>query len=485
MNAVFLRLILLTQCLLFVSVSFAQKRSEVERKLTYWSQKSDLKHSSIGVCIQDANTGEIIAQTNPQLSLIPGSIIKLVTTATALETFGPDFRFETKLATNGEIKNGTLLGDLMIIGGGDPALGSKYFEEYYLKNHFLDEWVSSLKENNIKYISGKVIVDGSIYETQTVPNTWIWEDIGNYYGAGANGLSVYDNMYQIHLSSPTEAGKQTKIKRIDPEIPNVYFDNQVLSSNINRDRAYVFGSPNENKRIIRGTIPKSKADFVIKASMPNPAKLVKWQLENRLAKKGIKFNTKKNDELAEPYLLSCTSSPKLIDIIRVTNHESVNLFAEHLLKHLAFRKSGLGSTKEGVGIVKRFWKSKGINIDGFFMEDGSGLSRFNSVTANQMVQILSYMKNQSKHSDLFFSSIPKVPNGTLYVFESGKFPNGTLQAKSGSMTRVRCYAGLIKTQSNREVLFTIMLNNFSCSQSTAVDLIEELLYSIKTDTVSE
>ena len=485
MNTVFSRFFLITQCLLFVFISFAQRRSNIEQELNYWIQKSELEYSSIGVCLQNAGTGKILAQTNPQLSLVPGSVLKLVTTATALELLGPDFRFETKLAANGEIVNGNLLGDLIIIGGGDPVLGSEYFEEYDPKDHFLDEWVSALKEKNIRSVSGKIIVDASIYENQTIPNTWIWEDLGNYYGAGASGLSVYDNMYRIHLSSPPEAGKPTQIKRIDPDIPNIHFDNQVLSSNINRDRAFVFGSPNSNKRIIRGTIPKGKTDFVIKASMPDPSKLIKWQFEEKLAKSGIQLNSRKEIKQVEPYLICGTGSPKLIDIIKVINYESVNLFAEHLLKHLAFKKSGLGSTKEGVEVVKHFWRSKGINTDGFFMEDGSGLSRFNAMTAKQVVQILNYMKNQSKYSDLFFSSIPKVPDGTLYVFDPEKFPNGMLQAKSGSMTRVRCYAGLLKTTSNQEILFSILLNNFSCSQSKAIDLIEDFLSDIKRLPISE
>lgn len=485
MNTVFIRLTLIIQCLLVVTISSAQRRSDFEQELNYWIQKPELEHSSIGICLQDAGTGKILAQTNPQLSLVPGSILKLVTTATALEMLGPNFRFETKLATNGEIVNGDLLGDLMIVGGGDPALGSEYFEEYYLKYHFLDEWIDALKEKNIRSISGKILVDASIYESQTVPSTWIWEDLGNYYGAGVSGLSIYDNMYRIHLSSRPEAGMPTKIKKIDPEIPNIYFDNQVLSSNINRDRAFVFGSPNSNKRVTRGTIPKGKADFVIKASMPNPSKLIKSQLEKRLAKRGIKLNSRKEIKQVEPYLICGTSSPELIDIIRVTNYESVNLFAEHLLKHLSFKKSGIGSTKEGVGIVKRFWKSKGINTEGFFMEDGSGLSRFNAITAKQVVQILNYMKNESKNSDLFFGSIPKVPNGTLYVFDPKNFPNGSLQAKSGSMTRVRCYAGLLKTTSNKDILFSVMLNNFSCSQSKAINLIEEFLLDISKLSVSE
>jgi D-alanyl-D-alanine carboxypeptidase/D-alanyl-D-alanine-endopeptidase (penicillin-binding protein 4) len=162
----------------------------------------------------------------------------------------------------------------------------------------------------------------------------------------------------------------------------------------------------------------------------------------------------------------------------VTNHESVNLFAEHLLKYLAWLTHGEGSTKKGVDVISDFWEKRGIGLDGFFLADGSGLSHFNAITARQVVDILYYMKTQSSHSDLFFDSLPYVPNGTLYFFNPLNFPGKSLRAKSGSMTRVRCYAGEITTQANQHILFAIFLNNFACSQTEAIKLVENLLVHI-------
>jgi D-alanyl-D-alanine carboxypeptidase/D-alanyl-D-alanine-endopeptidase (penicillin-binding protein 4) len=172
-------------------------------------------------------------------------------------------------------------------------------------------------------------------------------------------------------------------------------------------------------------------------------------------------------------------SPPLKEIIRVTNHESVNLFAEHLLKHLAFQKTGLGTTDDGCKFVMQFWKDKGLDMNGFFMNDGSGLSRFNAITASQMVSVLNYMKTKSVNSDVFFESLAEVGNGTLTVFNQDSFPEGCLHAKSGSMTRVRCYAGYLTSNSGREFSFTIMLNNFSYSQKEATLKIEELLVELR------
>lgn len=453
--------------------------NSVQQKIAGWQTSPGLSNASICISVSDSQTNEKLIESNPQLSLIPASILKTITTATALEVFGPDFRFQTALNYSGIVHSDTLFGDLQIIGGGDPTLVSKYFPE---SNLFQEEWIKALKEKNIKVITGNLIVDATIYESQSIPGTWIWEDIGNYFGAGASGISVFDNLYEIHLRSGVEAGKPTQIMRIVPEIPNLELTNEVLSSDLNSDEAYVFGSPEENKRVIRGTIPKNQFDFVVKASVPNPAALLASEFRKILSANGIsisggtKFEKVKTESASQ---LSVIQSPPLRDIIRVTNHESVNLFAEHFLKHLAFQKIGLGTTDDGCKFIIEFWKNKGIDMTGFFMNDGSGLSRFNAITANQMVSILNYMKTKSTYSNDFYKSLPTVSNGTLTVFTEANFPNDCLRAKSGSMTRVRCYAGYLITFSGRQLSFAIMLNNFSCSQTEAIRKVEEVLVELR------
>lgn len=453
--------------------------NSVQQIITGWQTTSGLASASIGITVTDSKTNEILIESKPQLSLAPASILKTITTATALEVFGPDFQFQTTLSYSGMVRNDTLFGDLQIIGGGDPTLGSEYFPE---SKPFMEEWVKALQEMHIKAITGNLILDATIYESQMIPNTWIWEDIGNYFGAGASGISVFDNIYKIHLKSEDVAGKPTKVIGINPEVPNLELTNEVISSDSNSDEAYVFGSPEDNKRVIRGTIPKNRSDFVVKASVPNPAALLSSEFRKILSLKGIAISGETKYEKVKSGLsnqLSVIQSPILRDIIRVTNHESVNLFAEHLLKHLAFQKSGLGTTEDGCKFVMQFWKDKGLDMTGFFMNDGSGLSRFNAVTASQMVSMLNYMKTKSLYSTDFYESLATVGNGTLTVFSSDNFPNQCLHAKSGSMTRVRCYAGYLTTLSGRELSFAIMLNNFSCSQKEATRKIEEVLVELR------
>jgi len=451
----------------------------IQQKISDWQTSPGLSNASICIAVSDNQTNEKLIESKPQLSLVPASILKTVTTATALEVFGPDYRFKTTLSYSGKLHNDTLFGDLQIIGGGDPTLGSDYFPE---NKNFQKEWIEALQNKNIKVISGSLILDASIYESQSIPNTWVWEDLGNYFGAGASGISAFDNSYEIHLKSESEAGKPTQIVQIVPEIPNLELTNEVLSSDINSDQAYVFGSPMESRRVIRGTIPKNQSNFILKASVPNPAALLASDFRKKLLASGIAISGEPKYKKVNPgssNQLSVIQSPPLRDIIQVTNHESVNLFAEHFLKHLAFQKTGLGTTEDGCKFVIQFWKDKGLNMTGFFMNDGSGLSRFNAITANQMVDILNYMKTKSLYSIDFFKSLPTAGNGTLTSFSAEDFPRDCLHAKSGSMTRVRCYAGYLTTVTGRQLSFALILNNFSCSQREATKKIEEVLVELR------
>lgn len=458
----------------------SQNRDETFSTITdKWLNSTELRNAGIGISVLDNSNGSTLIKSEPQISLVPASIMKVVTTATALEVFGPDFRFKTTLSYSGIIRNDTLFGDLQIIGGGDPTLGSVYFPE---TRNFQEEWIKCLQQSRIKMITGNLVIDASIYESQMIPGSWVWEDLGNYYGAGASAISVYDNLYEIHLESPEIADQPAQIVKVVPEIPKLELQNEVRSSDISSDQAYVFGSPEDSRRVIRGTIPKGKADFVVKASLPDPSALLASEFRKKISNAGIFLSGITKYEKTKPessIRLSVIQSPPLRDIIKVTNHESVNLFAEHLLKHLAHYNSGLGTTKDGCKFVVQFWKDKGLDMTGFFMNDGSGLSRFNAITASQMASILNYMKLKSAFASDFYQSLPTVGIGTLTVFRNDNFPNQSLCAKSGSMTRVRCYSGYLSTISGKQLSFTVMLNNFSCSQTEVIRKIEEFLVQLR------
>lgn len=464
---------------LFLSISLCGfSQSKFDKHVKDFLQLPEYKNSSVGIHVVDLNSGRTVYGLDSDRLLIPASTMKVITSASALEILGAEYRFETHLGYIGKMaENQTLKGDLVVIGGGDPVLGSEYFQDHYFNLHFLEVWASKIKDAGISKIEGNLILDGSIYDSEKIPATWIWEDMGNYYGAGANAFTVYDNLFRITFQSPRKAGKATRIISMYPKIEGLKIENEVVSADNNSDMAYVFGSPLDKTRTIRGTIPKNRKAFTIKAAIHQPEEVLAKELIEFLGKQGIfisgeiRFEKTDHKKFQDLYI---QESPELHEIVKVLNHKSVNLFAEHLLKQISVVKKGIGSREEGVEVIKEFWETKGISSDFLFMEDGSGLSHFNAVSPSYFTNILSYMRS-SENGMYFFNSLPVAEKGTLTGFSQELFPGNTLHAKSGSMTRTRCYTGYLKTNSNKTLGFSIMVNHFSGSHSKLIGELENLL----------
>lgn len=451
--------------------------------LENFTRDDALQNAPISVYVQDIDSDTILLASTPQLCITPASVLKLITTATALELLGKDFRFHTYIWANGKIKDGKLDGDLMITAGGDPTLGSAYFNDQQHKKDFLIQWANKIKQSGIDTISGNIVVDPSIYSDQDVPQTWIWEDLGNYFGAAAHGLAIYDNTFELVFKTGTESRSATEIIDTLPFIPGLSLQNEVVSSIDNRDKAYVFGSPFDSFRIIKGTLPIERNAFKIKASIPDPSALLAYDLKQQLTRLGVVVNgsslTKKTLEpkLRLPdSILFIWESPTLAQIIQQLNRESVNLFAEHLCKHIAYVKYGDGTTVMGAKAIKLFWNEKGIDTKNLNMADGSGLSRVNAITAKTLVDVLAYMYKNSECYDEYLSSIPITgTQGTQkYYFQQSPL-KGKVYAKSGSMNHVRSFAGYMTTTKGTNIAYAIIVNNFDCGSFTMASKMEKLI----------
>jgi serine-type D-Ala-D-Ala carboxypeptidase/endopeptidase (penicillin-binding protein 4) len=474
------RIFLVFSFLFFNTILYGQ--SAFEKQLQRFTELPDYRNALVGIHVADLETGKTMFEMNSNKLFIPASVLKVITSASALEILGHEYRFKTSIGYAGKINKGTLKGDLIISGGGDPALGSEYFKNHYFAPHFLETWAKQIKASGIKRIDGNLVLDGSLYDSEKIPRTWIWEDMGNYYGTGTSALTVYDNMFRISFRSPAIAGLPTEIISVYPKVAGLDFHNEVLSSEINSDQAYVFGSPIDGNRIIRGTIPKNRRAFTIKASNPFPENLLAGEFIHFLAREGvflsghIVFKRDNNTEFNQVYV---TESPTLAEIVKVLNYESVNLFAEHLVKQIAAGKTGTGNRESGLKIISEFWENKGLDIRQLIMEDGSGLSHFNAVSPAFLTSVFLYMAKNGKNPAVFSESLPPAGQGTLHHFSSQNFPGKKLRAKSGSMARVRCYAGFLQTADDKNYTFTLMINHFSGSHQKLISEIQKLLQSIQ------
>ena len=444
---------------------------------------SVMSNASVSFIVADADSGKVIFSYNPIQSLIPASTMKLLTSSAALELLGPEYTFRTAVGYTGEIsRSGVLKGDVVIRGGGDPTLGSEYFAEHY--KDFVSVWTEDLKKHGIKRIRGKVITDDSCYDYEPAAPRWMWEDLGLDYGAGVYGLSVFDNSCKIRIKSNL-GNKAVELIDITPDLRGVTFTNR-LSANGNSENWYVYSAPYSKEVWLSGTVPHSGEEIILDAAIPDPPLLMARILNERLNSEGIVIRSQPSTmriDPAEKYenitIISETVSPLLTFIIDVLNKESVNLYAEHLVKELGRQIKGSGTANAGLAVVREFLGRAGIDTTGIFMEDGSGLSSRNGLNADALVKLLIYMKNKGKYYPEFYSSLPDAgKNGTLTRYFTDRVFESNLKAKSGSMTRVRCYAGYMISSSGRHLAFAIMVNNFQGSSNYIIANIESILRDV-------
>jgi serine-type D-Ala-D-Ala carboxypeptidase/endopeptidase (penicillin-binding protein 4) len=468
------RIIIIISLLGFTFQGFSQEKTS-ETLLG----DSSLTHASVSLCVADAETGDLIIDYNSGISLAPASVMKVITSAAALELLGPSYTFKTRIGYTGTINKRfkRLKGNIVITGGGDPSLGSQYFPDHY--KDFINNWVSEIKKLGIKRISGKVISDDSYFDFQPVPGKWLWEDAGNYYGAGAYGLSVFDNSYEIHFKT-LENSSLPVMKSIVPEECRLDLTNFLTAAGTD-DLGNIFAAPYSSKGWIAGSIPANQEDFVLKASVTDPPLLLARVVTEKLKAAGIKVrgnpSTIRSDKDYQPEKIVAvteTESPDLAELIEVLNHESVNLIAEHLVKELGRKFKNSGSTAAGTKVILEFLKSTGIDTNGMFIEDGSGLSPTDAINTRELVRLLVYMKHNGKYFNEYFASLPDAgQDGTLKnCFKDPVFLT-RLKAKSGSMTRVRSYAGYFTTKSGKKMVFSIIINNYSGPSKNIVTEIEE------------
>lgn len=435
--------------------------------VTLWANNDGML---VGLYITEAKSGKVVAEENSDICLTPASITKLITTATALEILGPDFRFKTELAYDGTISNGVLDGNLYIIGGGDPTLGSTY-----LKNSgFLAQWVAAVKALGIRSIAGSVVADATIFDRMPIPPGWFWEDLGNYYAAGVFGLSVYDNTMTLTLNTQ-QTGRKPTIVSMSPKIPDMVLENNLISEG-NSDEGYFYGMPYSNYRMVMGTVPSGKKAFSLRGDIPNPPMLLAHQLTDALKNGGITVRQAPKDQPIgkEKRIVVCTTeSPTLKEIIKETNYRSLNHYAEHLLKYLALERQKTATLNKSLEVVKHYWSVRGVETRNMFMLDGSGLSAHAAITPKVFNEVLRYMYNKSENRDFFIQSLPVAgESGTV----KSLFKNTPLEKrahlKSGSMSRVQCYSGYVD-YNDKIYIVTVMVNNFDVERSKVRSMIEE------------
>lgn len=435
------------------------------------------KWANVGVSVRRLSTGEEIEAYRSDNLIPPASTMKLFTTATALELFGTDYCIPTYLKYSGQIKDGVLQGNLYIEGQGDPTLGGKDWGG----DAFLMQWVKALQKAGIHRIEGRVIGDGSYYDGDALNPGWLYEDIGNYYAPGIFALAYLDNTVNIQLKS-AEVGSVAHVIRTFPTIPGLTYENHIRCTEIDYDGAYVHGLPYQYCRYLTGSIPSNLGVFGVRGDMPNPPLLLAQHLTARLRVSGIEvrdsasYLTEKDRK--QRTLLYTHYSPTLASIVEQTNLHSVNLNAEMLFRNLAAQRRVPCTIHNAADYVKQFWHNHGVDIFTAQILDGCGLAPQNGVSANQFVNLLTYMA-RSKNSTAFVQSLPTSgKTGTLKAVLAKTELEGKVHAKSGTIKGTRNYAGYMDLPNGDKLVFAVLVNNSNATGQQIKRAIEQYLLDV-------
>lgn len=405
-------------------------------------QTEEFQRAHIGIYVLNLKTQKPIYQKNAEQFFIPASLMKIPISAAAIAILGENYRFTTSLEYEGKIDDEkNLTGNVWLRGGGDPTITLAS----------LLQWETDLK-SHIAKINGTLFIDTSCFEIALASSYWSFQDLGNYYGAGASGIALNQNTYHITFQPGKKENDPTTVIKIDPPIPGLTFYNEVTTGPAGSpDLAYVFGSEYSPIQFYRGTIPIDQSTFTIKAAIPDPALLCGLLLCKKLhPTQGMQIIREKNTSASQKTVIASYSSPSLKELLQLMNRFSINLYAEHLLKAM-----GQGSSKQGTILVEEFLKTLQIPSQ---IHDGAGFSRTNLLTPKGIVTLLSHIKRSCEYHSIC-TSLPKPKqDGTLQFFP--KISHSCLQAKTGSMSNIYNLAGYLTISPEKQYAFAIFCNHY-------------------------
>jgi D-alanyl-D-alanine carboxypeptidase/D-alanyl-D-alanine-endopeptidase (penicillin-binding protein 4) len=440
-----------------------------------------------GLLILDAQTGETLFEKNADGYFVPASNMKLFTTALALAKLGPDYKFHTTLETRGTISpDGTLSGDVVLVGRGDPNLSNRKFP-YELKEEFdgppekvLAKLADALKARGVKEISGDVIGDDSYFPRERYPNGWEIDDMVWEYGAAISAIVVDDNTVALTLTPGEKTGDPVQAS-VAPLTPDFALQNDVTTSSAEvKSDLTLTREPGANLVVVRGTLPAKSAPRKLVLAIEEPAQHAASLFAALLAERGVKVDGKiravhvaDTDSTPRTVLAEHVSVP-LGDSVKLINKISQNLHTEMLLRAAARQNGPWSTPEEMLKTPQDFYAVAGIAPDDVIQTDGSGLSRHDLVTPRAIVTLLKYAQGQTWFAP-YYASLPVAGiDGSLQDRMKGTVAAGRIHAKTGSVEHVRTLSGFAETPSGRRLIFSFLSNNQGGKSHEAADALNGL-----------
>jgi D-alanyl-D-alanine carboxypeptidase/D-alanyl-D-alanine-endopeptidase (penicillin-binding protein 4) len=424
-----------------------------------------------GVEIRSLDTGERLFQLDSGRLMMPASNMKIFTTAAAAEILGWDHRFTTTLETTAAIEGGVLKGDLIVRGSGDPTINSRDGRAPAI----LAEWTAALRAAGIDQIEGRIVGDDQRFDDEGIGPGWAWDYLQFGYAAPVGALEFNENQATLTVQ-PGAAGGGAIVTLAPGAGLRVMSRVATIAAGGETEISY-------RRRIdepileVSGTIVEASAPVTRAVAVVNPTVFFAESLKQALVERGIRVSgaAVDLDDIAAELVgkpdslrvLARTESPTLREIATLLMKVSQNLYAETLAKAVGASRGGLGTFEGGLETIRTQISAWGIPRDAYVMADGSGLSRYNYVTASAVTDVLEHMYRDTRHKDAFYATLPIAgKDGSLSARMRGTRAEGNAVAKTGSISNARTLSGYVRSRDGELLVFSILANDFVIPAAT-------------------
>lgn len=419
----------------------------------YATKIDGINADKLAVYIEDLRTGDVVLDVNGEEPMIPASVTKLITAATAFQIINLDETYKTTVEARGKISGGILDGDIVIYATGDPTIESSYFAKY---KGVADSIAIAIKLAGISTINGKITVISPEWLEEPIPEGWVNEDVNWPYGAGHHALNYADNKFILNYSSASN-------HKTSPSTPGVKFTPGKGKGSVWRSRGSSTYNVNHN----------GKKSLNITLANPLPHSAFTNAIENSLNELNINV---KNEDISygkDKMTIYTHKSPILYDILRSMILRSDNQMAEAMLRYAWPGKHRSDAVSKEIDL----WNKLGIDMKDVSLEDGSGLSRNDRLTAYSLADLLVWMVDNDKNFARFINMLPRAgKTGTLKSFLKGTKLEGHFWAKTGSMNGIQCYAGYnVDAIGSPTHVVVIMVNGFKGDRAKLKSRLEDIL----------
>jgi len=482
--------------------------AELQSRIEQVVRQPALEPGFFAVKIVSLDTGQLIYEQNSNKFVRPASNMKLYTVAAAFDRLTPDFHFVTSVYAKEKLEDGKIKGDLIIYGRGDPSIAARFNNGDYFKG--INDLADRIVAAGVNRIKGDLVGDESYFNGAPVGSGWEWEDLTWSYGAQVSALTINDNAIDLTVRPGAAVGAPVLITTGPPAASFMTIVNRATTSaKGSREDLRIYRGLGANSLEITGTLPIGDAGFLGGVAIPDPALAFVSMLRDALIKRDVKIDGRvrtvtartggsivpdqlvalaKSPDSMQPVEIASLPSPSFNLIAAQTLKPSQNQYTELILRTLGKipvpAQGTTGRTKDdeqnGLEVVKNFLRQAGVGDNDVALDDGSGLSRNDLISANSTVQLLTFM-SKHKYFARFRDALPIAGlDGTLRTRMRGTPAEGNVRAKTGSLSSVASLSGYVTTAAGEHLVFSMMLNNYpdaAAVRSDSIDAIAVLLAS--------